>query len=135
LNAAIEFHDSECLALEVDSQGGGSVLLNAYVHRTVGEPGISPGEGGVQRVRLKVGAMRVIGDVGDLPASIYDGSIVVGTSALDVLIPFPSNYSEAVSITLTLLDNAREIVVSGVGLSIEAESEFKFVEDVDLSTH
>ena len=65
-------HDTECLAVEVDDQGCGSVLLDAYVHRTVGKPGISPGEG-VQRIRMKSGAMTIKGEVGRcLPMSMRD---------------------------------------------------------------
>ena len=80
MNQAIEMHDSECLAVEVDEEGRGSVLLDAYVHRTADEPGVSLGEGGVQRIRMKIDALTVEGDVGVLPASIYIGSLTVGNS-------------------------------------------------------
>ena len=102
--------------------------LDAYVHRTDGEPGVSPGEGGIQRVRLKLEAMELDGEPGDLPASIYEGSIAIGNSVQDNMIPFPATYSEAIRITLSLADDARIIVVYGVGLSIKAENEFRFVE-------
>ena len=62
LNRTIELHDTECLATAVDDQGSGSILLDAYVHRTVGEPGISPGEGGVQRIRMRFSAMTILGE-------------------------------------------------------------------------
>ena len=78
MNEAIEMHDSECLAVAVDEEGRGSVLPDAYVHRTAGEPGVSPGEGGVQRIRMKMDAMTVEGDVGVLPAYVYEGSLTVG---------------------------------------------------------
>jgi hypothetical protein len=39
------------------------VLFDAYVHRTNGEPGVAPDEGGVQRIRMKVEAMTVEGQV------------------------------------------------------------------------
>jgi hypothetical protein len=41
MNAVIEMHDSECLAIELDENEGGYVLLDAYVHRGDGDPMLS----------------------------------------------------------------------------------------------
>jgi hypothetical protein len=128
MNTAIELHDSKCLAVEADNHGRGFVLLDAYVHRTDGEPGAASGEGGVQRIRLKLDEMSIEGVLGDLPASIFEGSLTVGTSIQDNMVPFPAKYSEAVLLSLTLADDARMVVVSGVGLSIEPDGTFRFVE-------
>ena len=38
MNAVIEMHDSECIAIEVDENGGSFVLLEAYIYRSEGEP-------------------------------------------------------------------------------------------------
>jgi hypothetical protein len=111
MNAAIEMHDSECLAVEVDGQGSGFVLLDAYVHRTEGDPVISPGEGGIQRVRIKVGSAAVEGDIGPLPATIYEGSLVVGNSTQDNIVPFPASYAEEFQLKMMLSDDARVVVV------------------------
>jgi hypothetical protein len=133
LNQAIELHDTECLAVDFDDEGGGSVLLDAYVHRTVGEPGISPGEGGVQRIRMRFGAMTIKGEVGPLPAYVYEGSVTVGINVQDNLIPFPVSSSESAALRMMLSDDARIIVVNGVTISIEAESDFRFIEPVDFT--
>jgi hypothetical protein len=133
LNQAIELHDTECLAVDVDDHGGGSVLLDAYVHRTVGEPGISPGEGGIQRIRMRFGAMTIKGEVGPLPAYVYEGSLTVGSHVQDNLVPFPASSSETATLRIMLSDNARIIVVSGATILIEAESDFRFVEPVDFT--
>jgi hypothetical protein len=133
MNVAIEMHDSECLAVEVNELGQGSVLLDAYIHRTDSEPGVAPGEGGVQRIRMKVEAMTVEGEVGGLPACVYEGSLTIGTSIQDNMIPFPATYSEAIRLSMMLSDDARVIVVSGKGISIEIEGEFRFVESVDFT--
>jgi hypothetical protein len=133
MNTAIELHDSKCLALEINRSGSGSLLLNAYVHRSEGEPGVSKGEGGVQKVRLEMDEMELDGEVGDLPAYIYEGAIAIGESVQDNLISFPATYSGAIRISLMLAEDARVIAVSGTRLSIEAESEFRFVEPVDFT--
>lgn len=133
INIAIELHDSEVLAVDVDGEGRGSVLLDAYVHRTESEPGVAPGEGGVQRVRINLETMKIDGEVGDLPAYIYEGSITIGSSIQDNLIPFPASYSESARLSMMLSEDARVVVVSGSQLSIEPEGEFRFVERVDFS--
>ena len=133
MNVAIEMHDSECLAVERDELGQGFVLLDAYVHRSEGVPGVAPGEGGVQRIRIRIEAMTVEGDVGNLPAYIYEGSLTIGTSIQDNMVSFPAAYSEAVRLRLMLSDDARVIVISGTGAAIEPEGEFRFVEAVDFS--
>jgi hypothetical protein len=133
MNEAIEMHDSECLAVEVDEEGQGSVLLDAYVHRSAGEPGVSPGEGGVQRIRMKINAMTVEGDVGVLPAYVSEGSLTVGSSLQDNIVPFPAAYPETVRLSMMLSDDARVILVSGNGISIEIEGEFRFIETVDFT--
>ncbi|MGA2050187.1 MAG: hypothetical protein ABSG96_21005 [Terracidiphilus sp.] len=129
MNAAIEMHDSVCLAVEVDRSGHGFVLLDAYVHRSGGEPGRDPGEGGVQRIRISFASMTIDGEVGDLPADIFEGSLTVGTSIQDNMVPFPATYAEAVGLSIMLSDEARVVIVSGMRLSIEPEGEFKFVEE------
>jgi len=84
-------HDSRCLAVEIDRSGSGFVVLKAYVHRSEGEPGVATGEGGVQRIRLDVDSMRVNGEVGSLPADIFEGSLTIGTSIQDNMVPFPAS--------------------------------------------
>lgn len=133
MNAIIEMHDSECIAVEVDENGDGFVLLDAYVHRSEGEPLMSPHEGGVQRIRLKFEGMTTEGEVGKLPADIYDGSLMVGADIRDTF-RFPAVVTEPVRLSMTFRYDARVIVVFGSGLSIESEGEFRFVETVDFSS-
>ncbi len=128
MNAVIEMHDSECIAIEIDENGGGFVLLDAYIHRSEGEPLISLHEGGVQRIRLKLDGMTKEGAVGDLPAVIYEGSLIVGTERQDNIVSFPASYKEPVRLSMMLSDDARVLVVSGNGLSIEPEGDFRFVD-------
>jgi hypothetical protein len=133
MNTAIEMHDSVCLAVELDGCGRGSVLLDAYVHRTEGKTGRAAGEGGVQRIRVSVEGMTVDGEVRDLPANIYQGSFTIGESTQDNIVPFPATYSESISLSMILSDDARVVTVSGTRAALEAEGEFRFVELVDFS--
>ena len=133
MKTAIEMHDSECLAVEQNASGQGFVLLEAYVHRSEGEPGWSAGEGGTQRIRVLIEDMVVEGELGELPAYIYEGSLTVGGSTQDNMVPFPSAYTDIVRLSMMLSENARVVIVSGSGVSIQPEGEFTFVEHFPLS--
>ncbi len=58
------------------------MLLDAYIHRSEVNPWRRP-RGGTQHIRMKVGDMKK-GVLGDLPADIYQGSLIVGTGIQDV---------------------------------------------------
>ncbi len=77
--------------------------------------------------------MKVQGDVGNLPAYIYEGSLAVGTSTHDNMIAFPATSSEVVRLSLMLSDDARVIVISGTAVVIQPEGPFQFIESVDFS--
>ena len=132
MKSAIELHDSECLAIELDSRGNGAVILDAYVRRTDGEPGLSQGEGGVQRVRIAIESMTTTGEIGSLPATICDGSLTLDNTCVNELLALPSVYEGDLSLSLTLLDDGRSVSVSGRSASITPEDPFRFVEQVDL---
>ena len=90
MNAVIEMHDSECIAIELDEKGGGLVLLDAYVHRSEGEPLTSPHEGGYQRIRIKGEGVTIEGAMGDLPTWIYEGALIVGADMQGNIVRFPA---------------------------------------------
>jgi hypothetical protein len=83
---------------------------------------------------MKIAAMTVEGNVGELPAYVYDGSLTVGASVQDNMIPFPASYRETVHLRMMLSSDARVILVSGSEMSIEVEGEFRFVEPTDYFT-
>ena len=132
MSAVFEMHDSECIAIEVDENGGGFVLLDAYVHRCEGERLMSPHEGGYQRIRMRVERVTRKIAVSNLPARICKGSLTVGEDVQDNIIRFPAIHTEPVQISMTFADGSQVVVVSAHGLSIEPEGEFRFAEMVDF---
>ena len=118
MKTAIELHDSECLEIRFDSDGNGVIVLDAYVHRTDGTPGISPGEGGVQRVHMSMAMMTMTGEVGTLPATIYEGSLVLDGFDHDNIVPLPLQAAGNATLRLMLADDARRIHVSGRDISV-----------------
>lgn len=135
MNTAIEMHDSHLNEIKIETNGSGFVLLEAYVHRTEGTPGISAGEGGMQHVRLNFSSMEVEGKVGELPTYLYEGSLLAGDNLQDNMIPYPARFEAEIRLTMMLAEDARIVVVWGRGLTIQPEGEFEFVENVDFSWH
>ncbi|HEU5351231.1 MAG TPA: hypothetical protein VFU55_06510 [Terracidiphilus sp.] len=133
MNSAIELHDSECLVVESDSVGNGTIVLDAYVHRSDGEPCKTPGEGGVQRVRFFVEFMRVVGEVGTLPGTIYGGSLEIDGSNLD-LIPLPFSSVGSCNLRLSILDGS-DFYITGKNMQVISEGDFRFVEHNDFSAN
>jgi hypothetical protein len=132
MNSAVEFHDSDCLEIISDSDGNSVVILDAYVHRSEGEPGSTPGDGGMQRIHITMGTATRSGEIGTLPATIYKGSLIVGSSSLG-LVPLPFRSSETCDLNLEFLDDASMVRITGNSISIKWEGEFRFVEKVDSS--
>jgi len=77
--------------------------------------------------------MVIEGELGELPACIYEGSLNFEHSVQDNLLPFPATHSGPARISMMLSPDARVVVVSGSEISIQAEGEFRFVEAVDFS--
>jgi hypothetical protein len=133
MKSAVEFHDSECLAIELDTSGNCVVMLDAYVHRSDAEPALSPGDGGIQRVRISVASAIRSGDIiGTLPSTIYHGSLTIGNSGLD-LVPLPFRSDETCDLRFEFREDGRIIRIAGKSVSVLADGEFRFVENVDFS--
>ena len=77
--------------------------------------------------------MSINGDVGTLPAVVYEGSLTLGSSVHDNMISFPASHNGTVELRMMLSEDARIVVASGVEISIEPEGEFRFVEVVDFT--
>jgi hypothetical protein len=59
----------------------------AYVHKSHGKPGIDAGTGWVQNARLTLTGATVSGDRPSLPGALWDGSLLVGGSEHDNVVP------------------------------------------------
>jgi len=132
LKSAIEWHDSELADFKLEPNGLATLTLDAYVHRTGEEPGMSPGEGGIQRVQVLLEFQSSSGQVGALPAVISNGALIVGNRVLE-LVPLPFLGSDSCELRLTFLEDGREFLVKGRNVSVQASGEFSFVEHVDFS--
>lgn len=130
MNSAMEWHDSELIAIHAASATAGEILLDAYVHRKMEEAGDTAVKGGNQRVRISVPSMRFEDLVPEMPTDIYDGVLVLGGAAHNGLVSLPMRFEGEVRLTLRMRDDGRELLFSGAGMAIEADGEFRFVEVV-----
>ena len=130
MNSAMEWHDSELIAINAVSPTEGEVLLDAYVYRKVEDADHTSVEGGYQRVRIRVPSMR-FGDLApEMPADIYWGCLVLGGTEHNSPVPLPTRFEGTVGLTLTFRDHSQQLQISGTGVNIVADGEFRFVEIV-----
>ncbi|MDP9114430.1 MAG: hypothetical protein M3O20_12215 [Acidobacteriota bacterium] len=99
LNAAIELHDSVLAEISRLESIVKISLRPAYVHQSIGEPGVDDGIGLVQTVVISVEDGSVTGDVGELPSDIFHGEFEVGQQAILNMIALPCDVAESVTLT------------------------------------
>ena len=113
MNESLELHDSTVSGVHAV---GNSIIVSfsmAYVHRSPGEPGVSPGEGFVQPAELIFMHASSSSDLKNACGDISDGHISIGEQELSLL-PLPFAYSSAVT--------AEFVFTSGASFKVSAES-------------
>lgn len=113
-NWAIEIHDSTLDSIEKN----GSTLvavLSAYLHSSVGSPGVSPGSGWSQTAHLQIGDGTDNG-VGT-PVGLSGGKVDLGDEVHDNLIPLPMTHDGPVRIELETA-KGEIVVLAGNGLRV-----------------
>jgi hypothetical protein len=125
MNAAVELHDSDVVAVE---SGAAAVVvrLAAYVHRSEGRPGIDSGSGWTQPVELVFAGGIVEERPPGLPCTLDDGR-VSGRVEFAGMVPLPASVSSAVRFEAQGLCGER-LAVRGTELKVVAVGEAVFVE-------
>jgi hypothetical protein len=132
VNAAVELHDSEVVAV-VQSEGAVVVRLSAYVHRSSGRPGFDPGSGWSQAVDLVFADGVVECSPVELPFTLDDGR-VSGGAELAGMLPLPASVPSAVHFEARGLHKER-LAVRGSGLEVVPVAEATFVETFPGAKH
>ena len=113
MNKSLEFHDS---TVSMVRAVGADLIVSfseVYVHHSLGEPGVSPGEGFVQPAELVFSVALWTGVLGNAVGSISRGRISVDGQPLSLL-PLPFTTASAVT--------AQLVFVSGAVLEVSAAS-------------
>jgi hypothetical protein len=126
-NAAVEIHDSTLERIE--PRGSDMVaVLHAYVHRSLGRPGIDAGSGWVQPVHLHFPAATVTGSVAAIPMELLDGRLVLSGETFENCIPLPLSHKGPSRIELESW-NELKIVITGDGLTAVFAGPPEYVEE------
>ena len=129
LNSDIELHDSVVADVSRSDVTVEIALRPAYVHQSSGQPGIDDGIVLVQDLVVAVENGSVVGDIGDLPADIWDGDLKVGSQVFDNSIPLPCDMAGPVALTLFLSPDNRRLVISGKRVTVTLLGESSYVEE------
>jgi hypothetical protein len=83
----------------------------------------------VQNVVILLEEGSVIGDVGELPSSIFDGEFEVGQQAFPNGIALPCDVAGSVTLTLFLSPDNRKLVILGKRITIRLDGQASYVEE------
>ena len=113
MNSALEFHDSTVGSAQVVGDSLRILFSAAYVHRSIGRPGVDSGDGCTQSVEMSFGEASFTGSIPECVGNLANGSLVVPGEEMS-LVPIPFNSFGPVRAELEFAD--------GSLLTIEASS-------------
>jgi hypothetical protein len=130
LNSGIELHDSVVVSVAQSGDVIHLTLSPAYIHKSIGKPGIDAGSIFLQDLVLEFQCGRIGGEIGDLPADISDGDFQMGSQIFPNWISLPCEVAGPVSLRLSLLSSDyREIAISGSGMKVVPLREGVYLEE------
>lgn len=126
-NTTVEIHDSVVELIECKGDGL-VVVLDAYVHRSQGRPGIDDGTGWSQELRLNVRNGKVEGDVERIPMELLDGHLVLSSKSFENFIPVPLDHSGPVRIEFRGW-NDWQVAIVGEGIAARLVGSGVYIEE------
>jgi hypothetical protein len=124
--SSIELHDSVLKSIEM--QGAVLVLwMDAYVHRSIGVPGVDAGMGWIYVVALRFNSGRCAPALPEPLARICDGILHLGADHLENAIPVPLDFKGSVRLDLVISNDAK-LSIEGDGLRVALTGEGRYVE-------
>jgi hypothetical protein len=126
VNSGVELHDSILAGLEVLSGVALLAFRPAYLHKSVGRPGIDSGTGWVVDLDLRVMDASLSSTPPSLPADVRGGSLEIGGKRHDnvIVLPLPA---ETTLLLMLELDSG-DLAIRGSNIVLELRSEPKYVE-------
>ena len=127
MNTALEFHDSRVQSIQTDGIGGLSLNFSgAYIHKSVGQPGVDPGAGHKQAAKVSFSEAKARGNLAECIGPLSDGCISVDGRFLSLL-PVPYSFRGPVAAEFTF-QNGASIVIDANGVECTAFGSSEFVE-------
>ena len=125
-NVAIEIHDSTLESIDARTDPVVAVL-SAYVHRSLGRPGIDAGTGWSQSLQLRFYGGSATGSLGAVPMELLNGRLEVASEVFASTIPMPLNRTGPVRIEL-LGWNEQRIVIEGKSVEATLVGQARYIE-------
>ena len=125
-NRAMEFHDSTFDCVEGEGAHLALRFSAAYINQSEGKPGVDPGSGWVQELRLHISDASLSGEILDLPCDLWDGSVSLDGQRFDNCVPIPLDYRGRVEVNL---ERHGKLTVVGTRLQVGLLGQPKYVED------
>nr|CAS02898.1 putative integron gene cassette protein [uncultured bacterium] len=113
MNSALEFHDSTVASVQVRDGVLRVIFSAAYVHRSLGRPGLDAGGGFSQSVEISFKSARITGNPSDCQGNLSDG-LLVAPGYRSGLVPIPFDSPGPIEAELTF--------TSGALLRVESEA-------------
>src|SRR6267142_3827371 len=106
MNTALEFHDSRVQSIQADDDRGVSLHFSgAYIHKSMGQPGVDSGTGHIQAARVSFSGTHLGGDLAKCVGPLSDGIISVNGHSLSLL-PVPYLFLGPVAAEFTFQNGA-----------------------------
>jgi len=126
MNAAIEFHDSEISSV-VSEAGRLYIRFSAaYIHKSVGVPGVDSGGGYVQAIVIQLERAQWIGQLNECVGKLSDGKLEVNGQE-QKLVPLPFTVVGHIRLTLQF-SNGTELSVTAGDLEVSQIGEARYIE-------
>jgi len=125
MNTALEFHDSLVQSIQADDSGCVSVhFSSAYIHMSVGRPGVDSGTGHIQAAKLSFAEAHFGGSLSKCVGPLSDGVVHVDGHSLSLL-PVPYSFIGPVAAEFDFQNGASiKISAAAVECSVFGPSEF-----------
>lgn len=125
--AAIEIHDSTLERVDSINETLVATVL-AYVHRTIGRPGVDAGTGWSQRVEIRFHSGRIVESSADLPMQLLSGRIRMQGETMDNVIPVPFLHGGPVTAEFETW-NGGHLAIEALAIELVAAGEPEYIED------
>jgi hypothetical protein len=127
MNSELEIHDSTLAG--IDTVGNDVVvrLAPAYIHRSVGRPGIDPGSGWLQDIDFVIREAVVASSPLQFPCWLSDGALSIGKTCWDNCFPLPVAASGAVTLS-AMTEHGERLVIFGRGVETISHLGLQYVE-------
>lgn len=130
MNTSIEIHDSRAAEIYREGDSVSVLLAPAYLHRSMGRPGIDSGTGWTQDARLVFGSGSVSGVVPELPCDIMNGELSLSGGRYTNEIPVPLQAAGSVELHLVFCPGC-DVFITGTTVRLELLGEARYVEEFD----